>query len=125
MGDNQEFGFDMSALRCLLEVPGILTSQLRSQASHFHLCSFCQDFGVLGVKRARDPIAESDSLTLSLVLLLLPPWLLQRARCEVGVNGLRRPFRLGTTPSFSVAITPPRAVLMTNLLEKFLSHGSY
>lgn len=66
--------------------PRTLTSGLRSQVSHFRLCSFHQAFRVLGGQRARAHTAQSDALTPSLVLSLLPHWLLQRTRCEVGVK---------------------------------------
>lgn len=38
---------DKSGLRCLFEVPGILTSELGSQVGHFYLCSFYLAFGPL------------------------------------------------------------------------------
>lgn len=63
---------DTSGLRCLSEVPGILTSELRSQVSCFHLCSFCQAFIALGFKSTKAHVAKSDSLTPSLQLPLLP-----------------------------------------------------
>lgn len=115
---------DMSGLRCLLGVPRTLASELRSQVSHFYLCSLPKAFRVLGLKRARDHTAGSDSLTPGLMFpLFFPSWLLQTARCEVGVNGLQCPF---LPCSHSLSPSPlPKPALMTNLLEIVLSHNSY